>query len=150
MSKWWSHRVVQGFLLQYPMQAAKLRWLCHCVAWWESQVSLCVNESIVYVFTYINLEPGFFGVYLIYIYILMIQNTYILHVVVCLWYLHHLKVTPSVYLVVWLMFFHFFSSDPPQKKKVSRCFDCSWRPCLSTFAQNGDKGDWNQLGEWKI
>lgn len=85
MSKWWSHRVVQGFLLQYPLQAAKTRWHFYCVAWWESQVSLCENEGTVYLLTYINLEPGFFGVYwvyLIYSYILLIQNTYILYVVV--------------------------------------------------------------------
>lgn len=119
MSKWWSHRVVQGFLLQYPLQAAKTRWHFYCVAWWESQVSLCENEGTVYLLTYINLEPGFFGVYwvyLIYSYILLIQNTYILYVVV-------------------FFYTYIISSWPHQCTSFFDC--CSWRPCLSTFAQNG-------------
>ena len=42
---------------------------------------------------------GILGVYLIYSCILMIQNTYILYVVVFFWYLPHFELTPSVYLV---------------------------------------------------
>ena len=78
------NRVVQGFLLQYPMQAAKMRWHFYCVAWWESQVSLCENEGTVYLFTYINLEPGFFGVYWVYlIYFIYTYDTEYIYTVCC-------------------------------------------------------------------